>query len=167
MKQSDFSHILYPGSFDPITYGHINVIQRISPMFNKLIVLVASSLHKKYWFSLEERKEMAQEVLKDFPNVTVDSYEGLTMNYAKKHNLSLILRGVRSSRDFSYERDIAINNKRIHPKVETFLIFSETNKEVISTQILKEIAFHKGNLQDLIPPYIEEKIKEKIKEFKK
>ena len=156
-------HGLYPGSFDPVTYGHIDIVRRFAPFFDKLTVLTASSIHKSYWFSLEERKEMAREVLKDFSNVTVDSYNGLTVDYARQKGIVAIIRGLRSTSDFPYERDIAINNKKMYPALETFLVFSETGQEVISAKLIKEIATHGGNLADLVPTQVQKKIEDKLK----
>ena len=158
-----FATGLFPGSFDPITYGHIDIVRRIAPFFERLTVLTASSIHKTYWFSLKERTQMAREALKDFSNVTVDSYSGLTKDYARKKQIFLIVRGLRSTSDLLYERDIAINNKKMYPALETFLIFSETGQEVISAKLIKEIATHGGDISDLVPPPIQKKIKDKLK----
>ena len=161
-NEKTFYHGLYPGSFDPITYGHIDMVRRFADFFQKVTVLVADSIHKKYWFSMEERKEMAEEVLKSFANVKVDQHKGLTTEYLKTKKLSLVLRGIRSVTDFPYERDLAVNNKKIFPKMETLFLFSETGKEVVSTKWIKEIAFHNGDLQNLVPPFVKDKIKERL-----
>ena len=158
-----FSHGLYPGSFDPITYGHIDIVRRFARFFNRLTLLTASSIHKTYWFSLEERTQMAREVLKDFSNVTVDSHTGLTVDYARQKGIVAIIRGLRSTSDLPYERDIAINNKKMYPALETFLVFSETGQEVISAKLIKEIATHGGNLADLVPAQVQQKIEDKLK----
>ena len=152
-------HALYPGSFDPITCGHIDIISRLSPLFDQVTVLVASSIHKKYWFSLQERHEMAQTALKQFPNVKVDKYQGLTTDYLKKYNISVVVRGIRSVSDFPYERDLAINNKKIFPKMETLFLFSGRDTEMVSSKWIKEIAHHKGELKALVPENVQQKIK--------
>ena len=162
MKESVFSHGLYPGSFDPITCGHIDMISRLSCIFKAITVLVASSIHKKYWFSLQEREEMANTALRDLPNVTVDKHEGLTTDYLKKNKIFVVLRGIRSVTDFPYERDLAINNKKIFPEMETLFLFSGMGTEVVSAKWIKEIAFHKGDLKGLVPFCAEQKIKERI-----
>ena len=158
-----FSHGLYPGSFDPITCGHIDMVSRLSQMFERVTLLVASSIHKKYWFSLEEREEMAKTALKDFSNVRVDKHEGLTTDYLKKNKIFVVLRGIRSVTDFPYERDLAINNKKIFPKMETLFLFSGMGTEIVSAKWIKEIAFHKGSLKGLVPSCVEKKIKRRIK----
>ncbi len=155
-------HGLYPGSFDPITCAHVDMARRFALLFEKVTLLVASSIHKKYWFSLEERALMAQEAMRGLSNVQVDKYEGLTANYLKKHNISIVLRGVRSVTDFPYERDLALNNKKIFPEMETLFLFSETGTEGISAKWIKEIAFHKGDLKGLVPPLAQEKIQQRI-----
>ena len=162
MKQQDFSHGLYPGSFDPVTCGHVDMVVRLSRMFQKITVLVASSIHKEYWFSLEEREEMAKESLKHLSNVTVDKHEGLTTDYLKKNNIFVVLRGIRSVTDFPYERDLAINNKKIFPEMETLFLFSGMGTEVVSAKWIKEIAFHKGSLKALVPEFVEEKIRQRM-----
>ena len=156
------SSVLYPGSFDPVTQGHLDMVSRISKLFSELTLLVTSSIHKNYWFPLEERYSMAQEVFKDFKNVKVDKYEGLTTDYLKKKELKLVVRGIRSVTDFPYERDLACNNKKIFPEMETVFLFSGLSTELVSSKWIKEIAFHKGNLKGLVPEFIEQKIKEKL-----
>ena len=162
MNRQNFSHGLYPGSFDPITCGHIDIVKRLSCMFKKITVLVASSIHKEYWFSLKEREEMAQKSLQDLSNVTVDKHEGLTTDYLKKNKIFTVLRGIRSVTDFPYERDLAVNNKKIFPHMETLFLFSGTGTEVVSAKWIKEIAFHKGDLKGLVPKFVEKKIKQRI-----
>ena len=162
MTEQSFSHGLYPGSFDPITCGHIDIVNRLSQKFKQITVLVASSIHKEYWFSLEEREEMTKSALKHLSNVLVDKHEGLTTDYLKKNKIFTVLRGIRSVTDFPYERDLAINNKKIFPDMETLFLFSGMGTEVVSAKWIKEIAFHKGDLKGLVPEFVEKKIKERI-----
>ena len=164
MKQDKLNQALFPGSFDPITLGHVDIVRRFATFFKVLRVLVASSIHKDYWFSLKEREEMAREALKGFSNVSVDSHKGLTVDYAKQKGFHIILRGVRSISDFSYERDIAVNNKRMCPSLETFLAFSRAGQEVISAKLIKEIAIGDGDLADLVPAVTIRFIKEKLRQ---
>lgn len=104
---------------------------------------------------------MAQEAFKDRPNITVDKHEGLTTDYLKKNDISIILRGIRSVTDFPYERDLAVNNKKIFPEMETLFLFSGTGTEVVSAKWIKEIAFHKGSLKGLVPPFVQKRIEER------
>ena len=158
---------VYPGSFDPITLAHIDVVCRFSKLYNKVIVLVASSIHKKYWFDLNERYDMAREAFKGREKIEVEKYEGLTTDYLKEKNLFTVLRGVRSVTDFPYERDLAINNKKILPQMETLFLFSTTGTEAVSAKWIKEIAYHKGNLKGLVPDFVEEKIKKHLEGVEK
>ena len=161
-KERRNDHGLYPGSFDPITCAHVDIVCRFALLFEKVTLLVASSIHKKYWFSLEERAQMAEEAFKEFSNIQVDKYEGLTTDYLKKHDISVVLRGIRSVTDFPYERDLAVNNKKIFPEMETLFLFSGMGTEVISAKWIKEIAFHNGNLKGLVPPLVQTKIKQRV-----
>ena len=157
--------ILYPGSFDPITHGHIDVIRRFTPIFNPFTVLVASAAHKSYWFSLEEREKMIREALaEEFPDVIVKSYNGFTVHFAKENNISILLRGVRSVNDLNYEKELAIDNKKIFKGIETLLVFSEVGQEATSSKLVKEIATHKGDLSYLVPQNVKESIEQKIKQ---
>lgn len=156
------SHGLYPGSFDPITYAHIDMARRFATLFDKVTVLVATSIHKKYWFSLEERTAMAKKALQNLPNVTVDQHKGLTTDYLKTNNISLVLRGIRSVTDFPYERDLSVNNKKILPKMETLFLFSSAETEVVSSKWIKEIAYHKGTLKGLVPVFVQKQIEKHI-----
>lgn len=160
MKNS--SPALYPGSFDPITNGHLDMVSRVSELFSEVTVLVTSSIHKNYWFPLKERYAMAKEIFKNFENVKVDQYEGLTTNYLKEQSIRVVVRGIRSVTDFPYERDLACNNKKIFPDMETLFLFSGVNTELVSSKWIKEIAYHKGSLKGLVPDLIEKKIKEKL-----
>ena len=162
MKEQNFSHGLYPGSFDPITCGHIDMVERLSRMFKRVTLLVASSIHKEYLFSLEERAEIAKTALKHLSNVTVDKHEGLTTDYLKRNKIFVVLRGIRSVTDFPYERDLAVNNKKIFPKMETLFLFSGMGTEVVSAKWIKEIAFHKGDLKGLVPEFVEKKINKRM-----
>lgn len=156
------SSALYPGSFDPVTNGHLDMVSRISRLFSEIKILVTSSIHKSYWFPLQERYTMAKEVFKNFKNVKVDHYEGLTTHYLKEYNINIVVRGIRSVTDFPYERDLACSNKKIFPDMETLFLFSGVNTELVSSKWIKEIAFHKGNLKGLVPEFTEQKIKEKL-----
>ncbi len=161
MSQKNLRRAVYPGSFDPITCGHIDIVRRFAPMFEELVVLAASSIHKDYWFSLEERTEMAREALSGLANVRVDSHKGLTADYLREKKVFAVLRGIRSVTDFPAERDLAINNKKIFPEMETFLVFSQTGMEIVSARWIKEIAARGGSLSGLVPQRVQGRIKAK------
>lgn len=162
MKPSKYTKGLFPGSFDPVTLGHLDIVSRFACLFESLTVLVASSLQKAYWFSLKEREALAQEAFKDFSNVTVDSHQGLTADYAREHDRHIILRGIRSISDFAHERDIALNNRRMLPSLETLFVFASSGKELISSRLIKEIATHGGDLSELVPEAAIRYIKQKL-----
>ena len=163
VKMQNGTDGLFPGSFDPVTFGHIDILRRYAPFFKSLTVLTANALHKEYWFSLEERRAMAEEAFREFSNVKVESFEGLTADYAKRKGIKCILRGVRSPGDLSCEKDIAFNNRRLAPGVETFLVLPLPDKEFISSRLIKEIAVGGGDLSGLVPPASVRRIQEKLK----
>ncbi len=153
---------IFPGSFDPITNGHINIIERALRVFDALIILIADSPDKKSFFSVEERKKMVKEIYGQNKNVIVDATDGLLMDYATKHKVSVVIRGLRASSDFEYEFQMASMNQKLNPKVETFFIMTGENFYYISSRAIKEVAHHGGNISGLVPPSVEKKIKEKL-----
>lgn len=153
---------LYPGSFDPITIGHIDVIQRAAPLFSEVTLLVSNSSSKKYLFSLDERKKLIEEA-QISPNIKIDSYTGLTAEYAKKHGIDVIIRGIRAVSDFEYEMTMANMNKKLNPGLETITIFTEPNLNYISSSLIKEIAKLGGSVESFVSPNVNEALKEKYK----
>ncbi|MGE3972906.1 MAG: pantetheine-phosphate adenylyltransferase [Bdellovibrionales bacterium] len=153
---------VYPGSFDPLTNGHLDIIERASNYFDSLVVLVAQSENKKYLFSSEERVSMAKSCLKKLKNVKVDSWDGLTVEYMKKNKISLILRGLRSTSDFDQEWMIAQTNKTLNSQIETMFMCSRPENNFIASRIVKEVALNKGKLDALVPPLIVKKLREKL-----
>ena len=154
---------IYPGSFDPITKGHVDLAQRLSHFFKPLILLVSTSYHKKYLFSLNQRLSLARACLKNIKNVEVDSYKGLTSEYAKKHNVKVIIRGVRAVSDFEYELTMASANKQLFKECETFIAFTKPEYTHLSSQVIKEIAGHGQDLSDWIPDPVVKALKQKLK----
>ena len=154
---------LYPGSFDPITNGHVDLIKRLSGLFNPLTLLVSTSTNKDYLFSLKERVALARACLKDLKRVKVVSYNGLTAEYAKKHNIQIIVRGVRAVSDFEYELTMASANKQLSPECETFIAFTRPEYTHLSSQVVKEIARHGGDLSDWIPKPVALALRKKFK----
>ncbi|MCO5249030.1 MAG: pantetheine-phosphate adenylyltransferase [Chitinophagales bacterium] len=154
---------IFPGSFDPITNGHVDIIKRTLPLFDKIIVAIGVNTQKKYLFSLEDRKAWIKEVFKDEPKVEIDSYNGLTINYCKKAQASYIIRGIRSALDFEYEKTIAHLNSTMQPDIETVLILSKAELSSISSTIVREIIIGNGDIGKFIPHSISDSItKDKI-----
>ncbi|PLX38834.1 MAG: pantetheine-phosphate adenylyltransferase [Deltaproteobacteria bacterium] len=142
---------VYPGSFDPITNGHVDIISRASKVFDKLVVLIAVNSEKKGLFTLKERCELIREVFKDCPNIEVDSFEGLLVEYLKKRDIPVVIRGLRAVSDFEYEFQMALMNRRIYSGVETFFMASSENCSYISSRIVKEIFSLGASISDLAP----------------
>lgn len=152
---------MYTGSFDPVTYGHIDIITRAACMFDELIVAVLKNSEKTPLFSIDERVKMLKEVTKDIPNVKVESFTGLTVDYAIQREAHTLVRGIRDTADFGYEFQIAQINRTVNPEVDT--IFLATNKEYsyLSSSILKEIARYNGPLEAFAPECILEQVRAK------
>ena len=157
---------VYPGSFDPITKGHVDLVKRLSCFFQPLILLVSTSASKRYLFSLKERVNLARMCLKDIKGVKVSSCEGLTVEYMKKHSIRIIIRGVRAVSDFEYELTMAGANKQLWLECETFIAFTRPEYTHLSSQVVKEIALHGGDLSDWIPEPVAQAIKQKDQELK-
>ena len=164
MKQNQFNHGLYPGSFDPFTNGHRDIICRMSALFEKVTVLISFSSEKSYWFSLQERQDMVASSVASLSNVVVDSFEGLTVHYARKHGISTMVRGIRSDKDFSYEKNLAFINKQLHDKIETLFMLSTPGLEILSSKFIKELACHGASLENFIPSTLHKKIQDRAKE---
>jgi pantetheine-phosphate adenylyltransferase len=167
-KQSSLRKIaVYPGSFDPITIGHLDIIERVSQVFDEVIVLVAASDHKAYMFSNKERMNFIKKVISNgtfkSENITVDSFDGLTTEYMKKKKAHVIVRGLRAVADFEYEGTLANMNKRLSPEIETFMIFSKPEYYFISSRGVKEIARNRGPLKGLVPDFIIPALEKKLK----
>lgn len=154
---------MYPGSFDPVTNGHLDIIQRASRIYDKLIVGVLNNPSKKTpMFSVEERIDLIRSVTADIPNVEVDSFTGLLVDFAKAKGAQVIVKGLRTVADFEYEFQMALLNKALNPEYETVFLMTDTKYSYISSSMVKELAGFKGDLTGLVPGEIIEKIKEKI-----
>ncbi|MFZ3228576.1 MAG: pantetheine-phosphate adenylyltransferase [Pseudobdellovibrio sp.] len=154
---------VYPGSFDPITIGHLDIIERVATVFDHVIVLVAESSQKNYLFTVEERIRFLKIELARFKNVEVDGFSGLTVDYMKKKNAKVIIRGMRAVADFEYEGTLANMNHRLAPEIETFMIFSRPEYYFISSKAVKEVARNNGELKGLVPDLIIPEIMKKIR----
>ncbi len=144
---------VFPGSFDPITLGHYDIVERATPLFDKIIIAIGQNSQKKYMFSLEQRKEFIQKTFKDFPNVEVDSFEGLTIDYCHSKKVNFILRGLRNPADFEFEKAIAQTNRTLthDNKIETIFLLTSAGKSFISSSIVREIISFKGHYELLVP----------------
>ena len=152
---------VYPGSFDPITNGHVDIIKRGLRVFDELIVLIAYNPNKKTLFSVEERVEMIQEVIRDFKNVRVDSFDGLLVEYVKVAGANVILRGLRALSDFEYEFQLALINRRLNRDVETVFLMTGYKWFYTSSTIINEAASLGGSVKGLVPEIVNQKLLEK------
>lgn len=142
---------VYPGSFDPITMGHVDIIERITHIFDEITVLVAQSSQKEATFPAIERKALIEKALSHLTNVKVDIFEGLTTDYMKKEKAQVIVRGLRAVMDFEYEMTMASMNKKLAPEIETMLVFARPDYYYISSRGVKEVARNGGALDGLVP----------------
>lgn len=154
---------LCPGSFDPPTLGHLNIIERGTKLFDKIIVAVAINTSKKSAFTPEERVEMLKTLFKGRKNIEVDTFAGLLVNYARKKKARTILRGLRTVQDYEYEFQMALANQKMAPDIETIFMMTESNYSHISSSIIKEVLYFGGSGKGMIPPLVEKKLKEKLK----
>lgn len=142
---------VYAGSFDPITNGHFDLIKEASKLFDKLIVLIAKNPKKVGFIPIEERLELIKQSVKPLKNVSVDSYEGLTVNYAKEHNAEYLLRGLRGVSDFDNEKSISSINEILDPKIKTIMFFSSSKNSAISSSAVREILANNGDVKKFVP----------------
>ena len=141
---------VFPGSFDPLTLGHLDIIKRSIPLFDEIIVAIGINAEKKYMFSLEERKRFIEETFKDVPSVSVITYEGLTIDLCKKHHAAFILRGLRNPADFEFEKAIAHTNRRLS-KIETIFLLTAASTSFISSSIVRDVIRNGGDYKVLVP----------------
>lgn len=154
---------IYPGSFDPVTLGHLDVIERASKLFDHLIIGVLNNSAKTPLFSIEERVNMIKEAVKDFPNVEVKCFGGLTVDFAKECGANAVVRGLRAITDFDYELQIAQLNRVISPDVDTVFLTTNLKYAYLSSSSVKEVAAYGGDISQFVTPYIEEEVRKKFK----
>ncbi|MCQ6279775.1 pantetheine-phosphate adenylyltransferase [Bacillus sp. EB600] len=151
-----------PGSFDPITYGHLDIIKRGAKIFDEVYVVVLNNSSKHPLFTVGERMELIKEVTKDIPCVKVDQFRGLLVDYAKSVNASAIIRGLRAVSDFEYEMQITSMNRVLDDDLETFFIMTNNQYSFLSSSIVKEVAQYDGEISELVPPFVEKALHEKF-----
>ncbi len=154
---------IYPGSFDPITYGHIDIIERGLEIFDKVIVAIANNAEKRSLFTTEERLQMAKAIFKDIPNVIVDSFKGLLVDYVAKTNAKVILRGLRATSDFEYEFHMASMNRSLNAHLDTLFMMTSKDYFFVSSRTIKEVASLGGAVDGLVPDLVVTRLKEKFK----
>jgi pantetheine-phosphate adenylyltransferase len=154
--------IVYPGSFDPVTLGHLDIIYRGLHVFDHIIIAVAKNMEKKSLFSVQERKTLIKESLGDLKHVTIDSFEGLLMDYVKNTGASAVLRGLRATSDFEYEFHMASMNRHLEQHIDTFFMMTSRDYFFVSSRTIKEVAMLGGNVSGLVPPNVESALKDKF-----
>ena len=154
---------IYPGSFDPITNGHIYIAERAAAIFDEVIVSVLVNERKNAAFSVEERCEMARDALKHVGNVKVDSFNGLLVDYAKNQNAGVIIRGLRAMSDFEYEFQMALMNRQLAPEIETFFIVTDPKYSYVSSSSVREIFNFGGTVKDVVPENVFGKLRERYR----
>lgn len=154
---------IYPGTFDPVTFGHLDVLERGAKLFDKVIISVAGSSDKKTVFTLGERMKMIKSITGKLKNVFVESFEGLLVNYAKSKKANVILRGLRAISDFEYEFQMALTNRKIAPGIETVFLMPGEKYSYISSTLVREIAKYGGDVTSFVPESVARKLKSKLK----
>ncbi|MGB8321498.1 MAG: pantetheine-phosphate adenylyltransferase [Candidatus Acidiferrum sp.] len=153
---------IYPGSFDPVTNGHLDLIERGEKMFDKVIVAVLKNVEKEPLFSVPERVEMLREVTKQWDAVEVDVFQGLLVDYARKRGAAVILRGIRAVSDYEYELQMALMNRKLEPRLETVFMLPGEPYSYLSAKLVREIAQLGGPLVGLVPPVVEQRLRAKV-----
>jgi pantetheine-phosphate adenylyltransferase len=157
---------IFPGSFDPLTNGHLDIIKRSLPLFDEIIIAVLNNPEKNPMFTVEERCAMIAEILPQIENgecdLIVDSFSGLTADFARKKNASAIVRGIRAISDYEYELRMALMNRRLEPEIETVFLMAAEEYSYVSSNLMKQVFTLGGRVEGLIPPIVEAKMREKL-----
>jgi pantetheine-phosphate adenylyltransferase len=154
---------MYPGTFDPVTNGHLDLVRRVSRLYEKVIIAVASSPSKAPVFSFEERVELMRAATSDLSNVIVDGYDGLTVSYAKENGLAVIIRGLRALTDFEHEFQLAKMNRHLDPDIETIFLSPNDEYTFISSSLVKEVAMMGGDVSHFVQPEVARLLRERCK----
>jgi len=158
---------IYPGTFDPVHYGHIDIATRAAKLFDHLIVAVYARPLKSLLFTTEERLAMVREALKDIPNVSVESYSGLTVGYARRKGAQVIVRGLRVTYDFELEFQMALTNRKLAPEIDTVCLMTSLEHTFVSSSIVKEVAMVGGCVDEMVPPHVVSALKRKFEQLGK
>jgi len=154
---------IYPGTFDPITYGHIDLIKRAQEIFPEVIVAVAHNPHKKPLFSVKERIQMLKKAAGGLRGVTISDFDGLVIDYAHKHKAKVLIRGLRMLSDFEYEFQMALTNRKLSPDIETIFLMPQECYSYLSSKLLKEAASLGADLSSFVPSFVEKALKDKLR----
>ena len=155
---------VYPGSFDPLTFGHVDIIERCVRLFDRVVVAILTNPAKEALFSVEERCDMIDKaVRKRFPNVEVDVFHGLLVDYAREKDAQVIVRGIRAVTDYEYEFQMALMNRRLAPGIETVFMMPAEHYSYLSSRLVKEIAGLGGSVEGLVPPQVEKRLKKRFR----
>ncbi|MGO1367872.1 pantetheine-phosphate adenylyltransferase [Senegalia sp. (in: firmicutes)] len=155
--------VIYPGSFDPVTYGHLDIIQRASKKFDKVIVTILDNPSKKALFDVEKRLELLKSTTKELKNVEIDSFSGLLVDYAKKNDISIIIKGLRAISDFEYEFQMAHTNTMLDEDIETIFLMTSNKYSFLSSSVVKEISKFNGDVSKLVPEIVEYNLNKKFR----
>jgi pantetheine-phosphate adenylyltransferase len=152
---------IYPGSFDPITMGHVDIIQRGARLFEKIVVAVLLNADKSPLFTVQERVDIAREVFRDRANVEVETFDGLLVDYARRKQAGVIVKGLRAVSDFEYEMQMALMNRRLNPEVETVFMMPTEPYTYVSSRLVKEVVALGGSVRGIVPEIVERRLREK------
>jgi len=157
------SKAVYPGSFDPLTFGHIDIIKRAASIFEEVIVAVAHNKEKEPLFSVVERVDMLKKAVCDLPNVKIDDFGGLSVNYVKKKDIHILIRGLRMISDFEYEFQMALTNRKLDSSIETIFMMPSESYSYVSSKLIKEAGALGADLKDFVPQFVETELQKKMK----
>ena len=155
---------IYPGSFDPVTLGHLDIIKRASQTVDELIVVVLNNSGKTPFFTIDERVSMLEELIKELPNVKAMSFSGLLVDFARETKATIVVRGLRAISDFEYELQMAQTNHKLNPQVDTMFLATSLEYSYLSSTIVKEVAFFNGDIREFVPEPVIKRVREKVRE---
>jgi pantetheine-phosphate adenylyltransferase len=153
---------VYPGTFDPVTYGHVDVVKRVAALYDKVYVAVAVSERKDTLFTIDERVAMLKAAVSEYENVEVERFEGLVVDYALSKSAKVVIRGIRMISDFEYEFQMALTNRQLQPQVETVFMMPNAEYSYLSSRLIKEIASLGADVSKFVPPHVEKQLRGKI-----